>query len=208
MGGMVFDFSLQSITDKQKELKISNDSLLVISASSPTADIIVRVPSGNLENFMYRVADLGYYTGSSHLHVDDKSLEFLQNSLKQRASNQVMHQMPSKKSIASAKTTQEIMEQSIARQIENRMINADVNYSLVSLKLFQNPVIRREVIANYVLSDYGLPLGQRFSNAISAGSGYFFDFLLAIVHLWMFLLAGILVYILYRYSQRKGKVLA
>lgn len=94
----------------------------------------------------------------------------------------------------------------VNQEIANRAIDAGVNYSTVSLSLFQNPLVRKEVIANYIISDYQLPFGQRLQQAASNGWQYFLGFLLTLVHFWMFILLGILCYFGYRHFIQKKRL--
>ncbi|HEY1112647.1 MAG TPA: hypothetical protein VGE66_03770, partial [Chitinophagaceae bacterium] len=78
--------------------------------------------------------------------------------------------------------------------------------SSVDLSLFQNPVVRKEVIANYVISDYQLPFGQRVSNALRDGWQAFLAFVLVLAHLWMFIVLAIAGLLLYRYWLQKRRL--
>jgi hypothetical protein len=83
LGGKIFHQQLETVEGERKELKMSDDSLMVITAYTPRQAITVRIPSENLELFIHNIADLGYYTSSSRLDIEDKSLVFLENELKQ-----------------------------------------------------------------------------------------------------------------------------
>ncbi|MCU7549078.1 DUF4349 domain-containing protein [Chitinophagaceae bacterium LB-8] len=207
LGGMIFNQSFESVEGERKELKISTDSLLVISTVAPQADITARIPSENLEAFMYSVADLGYFTGSSQLNIDDRSLSYLENALKEKARTAVLSQTAIQKNKPSENIkTIALKDEAIEQQIQNRAIDADVKYSPVNLHLFQNSLVRKEVIANYIIADYQLSFGKRFSNAISDGWQYFQAFVLIMANLWMFILTAIVIYISFRYWKHKGKL--
>lgn len=92
LGGMIFSQNLESVETQTTELKLSNDSLLVITAYTPQAAITARIPSQHLETFMYQAAELGYYTSSSKLDIDDKSLQYLENALKHQVRKEVLSQ--------------------------------------------------------------------------------------------------------------------
>ncbi|HYH13876.1 MAG TPA: DUF4349 domain-containing protein [Flavisolibacter sp.] len=203
LGGMIFDQSLSAEESDRHELKLSSDSLLVITTYIPQASITARVPSEQLETFLYNVADLGYYTSSSNLHIDDRSLAYLENVLKQQNRATALAQ-PIKRDAASNLETIAVRDEAIAQHITNRAIDADVKYSTVTLSLFQNPLIRKEVIANYVLADYQLPFGKRLGHAFSDGWEYFLAFVIALSHFWMFILVGVGLLISYKYWQKRN----
>ncbi|MEP7231006.1 MAG: DUF4349 domain-containing protein [Ginsengibacter sp.] len=206
-GGMIYDQTYEAPEEGRNELKISPDSIMVVTTYMPQADMTVRVPSENLEEFMYNIADLGYFTGSSRLHIDDKSIGYLENVLKQKNRREVLttHDLNKSKSFTDAQTVA-VKDEITNQQIANRIIDADVNYSSVHLNLFQNSLVRKEIIANYVTSDYQLPFGKRLSNALSDGWQYFLGVVIALANLWMFILLTIAIVIGYKFAQQRSKV--
>ena len=206
MGGMIYHQELQSVEGERKELAISSDSLMIISTFSPKAYITARVPSDHLEDFMFSIAELGYYTNNSELHIEDKSLTYLENGLKQKNREEELNRpVPPGKKAASTLQTISIKDEAIEKNIINRTIDADVHYSLVCLSLFQNPLVRKEMIANYHISEYQLPYSKKLGDAMESGWEFFLNFLIALAHLWVFILAGILLWLAYRYYQQKSR---
>ncbi|MEO8109138.1 MAG: DUF4349 domain-containing protein [Ginsengibacter sp.] len=204
-GGMLFNQSYEGAGNRRNELKISADSLMVISTYTPQADITARVPAENLEEFMYGVADLGYFTESHTLNIDDKSIEYLENILKQKNRKDVLS--PGKvKSLTDIQTIG-VKDQIINRQMADRVIDAEANYSLVHITLKQNSLVRKEIIANYVIADYQLPFSKRLLNSLNDGWQYFLSFFIIIANLWVFILVTILAFIFYKSATRNSKAL-
>lgn len=206
--GMVYYQNFRSIEGRSKELKVSDDSLLVISTVTPQANITARVPSQHLEAFMIDASNLGYFTGNAQLQIDDKSLLYLENSLKQKNRESVLYNSSKRKadSITNLQTIQ-VGDEAIQKLIANKTIDADAAYGTVTLNLYQNALVRKEMIANYVISDYNLPFTERLSNALESGWDTFLNFLVAVSHLWMFILFALLIYCGYRiWQQRKGMI--
>jgi hypothetical protein len=206
LGGKIFHQQLETMEGERKELKMSDDSLMVITAYAPHAAITVRVPSENLELFLHNIADLGYYTSSSRLDIEDKSLAFLENELKQNNSQrELIKPGNTVKALASMQSIN-VKDAMIEQHIANRAIDADVNYSLVNISLFQNSLVRKEVIANYILTGYELPFHKRLLNAIGNGWEMFLSFVLFLAHLWMFLLVAGIAWITYHYFHQSRKM--
>jgi hypothetical protein len=205
-GGMLVHQNFESVEGERNELKRSSDSLLVITSFTPKADVTVRVPSEQLEDFIFHITQLGYLTVASQIDVNDKSLSYLQNFLKQQNRNDVLSQASKKGEKVNKVATIDLRDEAIEKQIANRAIDADVNYSTVNVNIFQNPLIKKEIVANYVISDYRLPFSQRLVISISAGWYSFLAFVLAVVHLWMFLVLAILAYTLYKYLLKNRKL--
>jgi hypothetical protein len=206
LGGKIFHQQLETIEGDRKELKISGDSLMVVTAYTPHSTITARIPSENLELFLHNIAELGYYTSSSQLDIEDKSLAFLENELKQKnRQHELSKPGNTVKSLASLQSIN-VKDAMIEQNIANRAIDADVNYSLVNISLFQNSLVRKEVIANYILTGYELPFSKRLLNAIGSGWEMFLSFLLFLAHFWMFLLVAGIAWITYRYFQQNRKM--
>ena len=205
-GGMVFNLSMEYEETGRNELPLSADSLMIVTVATPQANMTISMPSQNLEAFMYGVADIGYFTRSSTLNIDDRSLQYLENNLKQQSRIAVITgSLRRDKSFTLTRAIQ-VKDDVIDKQLANRSIDAQVNYSTVSLTLYQNQVIRKEVVANYAVADYQLPFSQRLGNAISNGWQMFQSFLLVLVHLWMFVFITAGGYFYYRFLQHKRKM--
>jgi hypothetical protein len=71
MGGMIFHLETDASETGRNELKLTADSLVVFTNISPRAEITARIPSENLEEFLYVVAGIGYYTAHNKLDIDD-----------------------------------------------------------------------------------------------------------------------------------------
>lgn len=57
LGGMITHQNITASEDGRKELKLSKDSLLLISTFTPRADVTVRVPVQHLEEFLFTLSD-------------------------------------------------------------------------------------------------------------------------------------------------------
>ena len=207
-GGMVYYQNFKSVNGGSRELKVSDDSLMVVSTVTPQANITVRVPSHNLERFIIDASELGYFTGSSQLQIDDKSLVYIENALKQKNRETVLYN-PAKQRKDSLGNVQSIQigDEAIQKFIANKTIDADAAYSTVTLSLYQNAIVRKEMIANYFIDDYNLPFTARLSNALISGWDSFLNFLIALSHLWMFILFALFVYCGYRLWQQRKRII-
>ena len=206
LGGMVFNQSVDYEETGRNELPLSADSLLIVTVATPQASITLRIPLQNLETFVYGVADIGYFTRSSTLNIDDRSLQYMENRLKQQSRTAVITgaSAHSEKSFTHTRAI-EVKDDVIDKQLANKSIEAQVNYSTVSLTLYQNQVIRKEVVANYAVDNYRLPFSRKLYNAITNGWEIFQSFLLVLAHLWIFIFTAAGAYFYYRFLQYKRK---
>ena len=195
--GMVFHQTIASNQINEKELSLSDDSLLIISTYSPTAFITVRVPSEKLHEFLFDVSSIGYLTDKSTLDIQDKSLEFLQNRLKQENRNSISTKS---NTINIVKLKDEATDQKIA----NLAIDADVRYSPVTIELYQNQIIKKEVVANHNISSYQLPFSTRIFTALNNGIVIFESFIVILFNIWAFILFGVVAYFGYRLYKKQS----
>jgi len=91
----------------------------------------------------------------------------------------------------------------IDQQIGNRQIDDAVKNSIVTLNFFQSNTINKEVIANDDPSAYNLPFFQRLVMAVQNGWGLFVDVVIGMANIWVFILAGIGVWMLVKYYKSK-----
>ena len=204
--GMITHLNIESREEQTKKLKVSNDTLMQVSIYSTNANITARIPSKSLEAFLFYVSDIGYFTSSTKMDIDDKSLHYLATHLKEENRMQFLNSVGNKNVKGKASFGLiETKDEAIDGEIAKRQIDADVRYSVVHLNLYQNPLVRKEMIANDSIDDYTLSFSKNLGNAFVAGWEIFLNLLLAIVHLWMFIVVGLLTWFLikfYRYSRR------
>lgn len=201
--GAVHYQNFRSPQTGRKELKVSDDSLLVITTASPQADMTIRIPSNALESFLFEVIDMGYHTDDITLRIDDKSLYFLENELKRK--NRIAAVTGRQQNADSNVTwrTLQVKDEAVAQFITNKAIDADVAYSTIQLVLFQNAVVQKEMIANYDIADYQLSLSTRIGHAFYKGWEVFLNLWVALLHLWPFAMLGIGLYAGWRFYQRR-----
>lgn len=205
-GGMVFNQQLDFNEINHKELRMSADSLLVITAFMPEANIMVRIPSVNLDSFIYSATATGYFTRSTTLEINDESIRYLENKMKRENRQEALSSaVVLNDKISYINKAVKLKDEAIGQEMSNRILDADVKFSTVRLHLIQNALIKKEVVANSSLEHFQLSFSSRFSNAFHSGWSYFINFLLTIVHLWMFIILAILGYFLVRVIQQRSK---
>ncbi|HJP64543.1 MAG TPA: DUF4349 domain-containing protein, partial [Mucilaginibacter sp.] len=63
--GMVMHHQTQSEMKASETIRLSNDSIMLVSAYNTTADMAVKIPAEKLENFINQVSHMGTYVNSS-----------------------------------------------------------------------------------------------------------------------------------------------
>lgn len=204
LGGMVMLYQLDASEDYSTSVPYSDDSMRVITRYTPQANMEVRIPTHQLDTFLFTVAKLGYYTRNSNMQVDDRSLSYLRNVRKQQVrTNAVESQLHQKRSTNDMVKNIQVQDEMIDQQIDNKYIDYDVLFSVVKIDLFQNALLREEVTIRANLSSYTAPFSYKMKQAFLSGWSHFQQLIIAITHLWMLIILFPLVYVLVKWMRKK-----
>ena len=207
LGGLVTHHDINSSLDNSKSIPLSNDSSLIVSSYVTHAEMYVRVPSAKLEEFMRQVASQATFINKSNLDIDDRSIDYLAQTLKQQSRQKIVGSQVEKNNLKTkdALTLADEQDKIINQKTNNLYTDAAVKYSMVQLSFLQNAYIRKESIANNDLNSYQSPFYKRLGDALVLGCIYFGDLLVGIAHLWAFILLGILGWLSFRFYKGKKK---
>jgi hypothetical protein len=205
--GIVMHHKTGSVPERSQDIRISNDSIMRVTAISTSAEMTVKVPSGRLEEFLNQVAHMGIYVNNRGMDISDESLTYLSSQLKLKNRNELVSQQKSGKIvIKNPSAVLALKDDQVDEQISNRGINEAVKNSVVSLSFYQSNAISKEMIANDNPSDYNLPFFSRLGMAIANGWAVFVDVIVGIAHLWVFVLLGIGCWVLIKRIRNKKAV--
>ncbi|WP_295675096.1 DUF4349 domain-containing protein [uncultured Mucilaginibacter sp.] len=204
INGMVIHHQMGSTAERSQDIRISNDSVMRVTAFNTTAEMTVKIPSTKLDEFLNQVGHLGIYVNDRSMDITDKSLDYLsaQLKLKNRA-ELVSQQRKGKIIIKKPEDVLNLKDDMIDQQIGNRQIDDAVKNSIVTLSFYQSNTINKEVIANDDPSAYNLPFFRRLGMAVENGWGIFVDVIIGMANLWVFILAGIGAWVLLRNYRGK-----
>ncbi|RYY85997.1 MAG: DUF4349 domain-containing protein [Chitinophagaceae bacterium] len=181
-----------------RELKMGTDSLLVLHALAPSASLTLRVPSAKLDEFLFEAARVASFINSSDLDVDDRTLDFVAAEWRAAARQQFLESPGTSRKVTGSTTALNIRDEQIQQRLEQRGIDDAVRYSTVRVELAQPPLLRREIVVNNNLDAYTPSFGSRLWESMERGWEMFAAVLLFGAHLWVFLLAGVLVWVAIR----------
>jgi hypothetical protein len=212
-GGYVTYTNLQSTIHDQIKTKISQDSTLETTKFSVENNISIRVPNTQLDTVIKSIARQIDYLDFRVIKADDVSLKLLSNQLSQKRS--VVNEHRVEKAIdTKGKKINDIMEaeNTLAtqkedndnRKIEHLSLQDQINFSTVTLQLYQNETTRQEITASEKDSDSYKPnLGIQILDALKSGWYILENILVALLHLWPFLLLGFVGYFIYKKYAKK-----
>jgi hypothetical protein len=202
--GTVSHHQMGSTPNRSLDIRISNDSVMRVTSFCTTTDITVKIPSKKVDDFMNQVSRMGIYVNSRSMDITDKSLDYLSAQLKLKSRAELVSQQKKGKVIIKNPANVLLLKDDmIDQQINNRGIDDAVRNSVVNLSFYQSNTINREIIANDDPSAYNLPFLNRLGMAIEKGWQVFVDVIIAITNLWVFVLAGVGIWVIVKYYRNK-----
>jgi len=212
-GGFVTNTNLQSNIHDQIKTKISQDSTLETTKYSVENNITIRVPNTQLDTVIKSIARQIDFLDFRIIKADDVSLKLLANQLSQKRS--AVNEKRVEKAIdEKGKKINDIMnaentldnqkEANDNRTIENLSIQDQVNFSTITLQLYQNETIKQEVSASEKDSNSYKPnLGIQIIDSLKNGWYLLEAIFVFFLNLWPFILLALGGYFIYRKYLKK-----
>lgn len=210
-GGFVTSTNLQSTIIDKSETKISQDSTLEITNFRVENNITIRVPNIRLDTVIKTIAKQIDFLEYRIIKADDVSLQMLSNQLTQnRTENQ--EKRLEKAIDTKGKKLNEVIaaednlntkkEQKDNSKIENLSLQDQVNFSTLTLQIYQRETIKEEMIAN--AKTYRQDFGSKILDGLISG-WYVIEGIIAVVaQLWSVILIGIGGYFIFKKYFHKG----
>jgi hypothetical protein len=195
-GGMVMHHNVAASVEQTHDVSLNNDSVMRVSAFNTSADMIVKLPVEQVDDFLNLVTRMGIYITERKMDIEDKSLDYLQSQLKlKNRADLVAREKTGKVTIKDPTAVLNLKDDLVDEQISNRRIDDEVKYSTISLSFYQSNTIYKEVIANDDPSAYNPPFYKRIANALENGWQLFSEIIIGLMNLWVFILVGIAAWI-------------
>jgi hypothetical protein len=208
LGGLVMHTDIKTLEMDSKLIPVSNDSLQAISTYNLEAQMTVRVPSEHLNDLVQAVTHDATLIRTVMVDIDDRSIDYLSSSLKQRSRQQILNKQLKKDTLKNNDVLELANQQEavIDSKMNNYRTDASVRYSTVSLRFNQNSLLKKEIIPNNDLNAYQLPAYIRFKDAFASGFDFFLSLIIGIVYVWPIFLLGAGGWAAYRYIQGRLKI--
>lgn len=203
-GGFVTLSELRSNITENDETQVSQDSLLKTSRYEVNNTIALRVPNIKLDTLLRSLAKEVQFLDYRVIKADDVNLQLLANELSQQRNantskrlenaidkkgNKLKDINESEENLASKK------ENSDNAYINSLSLKDQVNFSTVTLELYQNEQLRYEMVANEKnVNAYRPNLGLQVWESIKTGWFIFEGIIAFLVQLWPFFFFGFLAW--------------
>ena len=212
-GGFVTYTQLNSNIDNKTTVAISADSSLETIYYSVVNNMTLRVPTEKLDTTLKTIAQLIDYLDYRTIKADDVALQLLSNKLTQQRTQNIEKRITKAidnrgKKLRETTSAEELLaskqEQSDVAKVSNLSLNDQINYSTITLSIYQRQALKRELIANEKNIDIYTPgLGSKLLEALKTGWEMLEAIIVFFAQLWWFLLFGAIGYMIYRISRKR-----
>jgi hypothetical protein len=212
-GGFVTYTNLQSNIHDQIKTKISQDSTLETTKYTVENNITIRVPNTQLDTVIKTIAKQIDFLDFRVIKADDVSLKLLSNQLLQKRSAATEKRV--EKAIdTKGKKINDVMEaeNTLANQkeandnrvIDNLSLQDQINFSTITLQLYQNETIKQEIMASEKDGNAYKPnLGLQVLDSFKSGWYIIEAIFVFIINLWPFILIGSGGFFIYKKYAKK-----
>ncbi|CAM3494811.1 DUF4349 domain-containing protein [Flavobacterium gelidilacus] len=212
-GGFVTYTNLQSTILEEDKTKMSQDSTLVSTKYLVENDITIRVPNTQLDTVIKTIAKQIHFLNYRVIKADDVTLQMLSNKMAQKRSDssekRVANSIDTKgkklnQIIEAENTLDDKKEQNDANKLQNLSLDDQVNFSTLTLQIYQDETITQEMVANEKsLNSYRPNIGLQIWESLKSGWFILENILAFLVSLWPFFLIGFLGFLGYKKFLKK-----
>jgi hypothetical protein len=202
--GTLASFGIQSEVQQSEKVSYSADSLLELTSYRTEGSITASIPTDKLDEFTNKVAKMAIFVDQQSLAMDDQSITYLANKLKNQNRTEAVQQLNknvSKKN-NNVKTAVDLKDSAIDNKINNMVIDSKVNYSIITLNFYQDNTVQKLVVGNDRLQDYRPNFFTRLWLNLQNGWVIFMEVILAIANLWMLIFILVIGYLAYKHFRK------
>ncbi|MBO9728797.1 MAG: DUF4349 domain-containing protein [Chitinophaga sp.] len=229
LGGVVVESSLSNESVQQYQLPYSSDSIKRMLIYTPTANLTLKVPAERLDSVDQSLTAIASYIEHRTIKAEDMTFKYLANALKNEqhekkaakedaaatrrekqgkppvekvvtGDNAIVVAGDNAAALNAATYKDQKDEAVIDRQMSNLAILDDVNYSTLTVQLYQPEVTDVQIVLNpAAVSRAGF--GTELLTALKDGTVVLRNIFLFFVQIWPFLIAAVLAWMGYRKLQ-------
>jgi hypothetical protein len=210
-GGFVTYTNLQSTISDKNETKISQDSTLEITKYAVENNITIRVPNVRLDTVIKTIAKQIDFLEYRVIKADDVSLQILSNQMAQNRSSKQEKRLEKAIDTKGKKLNEVVAaednlnaknEQNDIAKVENLSLQDQVNFSTLTLQIYQRETIKEEMVAN--AKTYRQDFGSKILDGIISGWYVIEGIIAVLAQLWSVILIGIGGYFIFKKYFHKG----
>ncbi len=213
--GYVTHAELETRTFQNEEVEISEDSVLHNRTYEITNSITIRVPSRYFEKVLREIQPIMVYIDHQNIAADDVSASLLATELSKKRFSKFEDRYAKeidkkgkklKETTTSEEKLLELQTQADMNKVQALSLKDQINYSTLTIELYQPMANTVEVLAN---TDNRLAVQPsffaRFSNSLQTGWFFIEDILIFFATYWFFILIALGGYWIYKTYAKSVK---
>lgn len=212
-GGFVTSTELKSNIINTSTAKVSSDSLVETTRFVVENNMIIRVPNTLLDTTLKTIARQIDYLDYRIIKADDVSLKLLSNDLSQKRNQDNQKRVEDAianrgkklgETLNAEDRLHDSQTQSDEAKLSNLSMKDQINFSTLSLSLYQREEFKKVVIANPDNEEYKTSIGVRIMDGLKTGWNILEEILIFFVNIWTLIALGVIVWILIRRRKKKS----
>lgn len=213
-GGFVTSTELRSNVVNVSQVKKSTDSIVETTRFVVENNMVIRVPNTLLDTTLKTIARQIDYLDYRIIKADDVSLKLLSNDLSQKRNQQNQARVEDAiknrgkklgETVDAEDRVYDSQTQADEAKISNLSMKDQVNFSTLSLSLYQKEALKRETIADSESEEFRTNIGVRLVDGLKTGWHILEEIIVFIVHLWAFILIGFVGWFIYKKFKSRPK---
>jgi hypothetical protein len=207
-GGFVTFTDLKSTVNEHDETQVSQDSILETTKYTVDNTITLRVPNTQLDTVLTLLAKEVDFLDSRLIKADDVALQLLSNKLAQKRLTKSQQRLEKgidtkgKKINDIANAEDKVLDretESDEQIIKNLSLEDQVNFSTVTLYLYQRETVKKELVFHEKNSNWYRPhIGLQIWDNLKTGWFMLESIIAFVTQLWALILIGVLGYLGYK----------
>lgn len=203
-GGFVTHSGLNSVIDNQSVTSVSADSSVETIKYTVNNDITIRVPNNRLDTTLKAIAALTEYLDHRNIHADDVALQI---KAKEKAIKRPQLFTTAQKGNTLNQAAIDLQKEADEADIATLSLRDQIDYSTVTLSIYQRQESKRWLIANDKgITPYQPGLGLRLWDSVKTGWYLAEELLVQLTRLWLVFLLAVLGYICFKKYKKRNRV--
>ncbi|HEY8401571.1 MAG TPA: DUF4349 domain-containing protein [Cytophagaceae bacterium] len=208
LGGFVIYTNLKSDIEYRTQTQISKDSLLETTHYTIVNSMKLRVPNYRLDTTLKAIGKLVDYMDYRIIQADDAGLEYLSHTLTQnrvKKSESRVNKLVEKdqkdlwESVDIEDKLYYRQEQADDALIAKYRLKDQIEFSTVSLHIYQKQATQNELVANNKnIKAYEASFGVKVKDAFYSGWKVLEALILFLIEVWWLILTGVVVLLVYK----------
>lgn len=206
-GGFTTISNLNSEIKNSHTYSISQDSSVEITEFVVKANLTVRVPKANLDTFLRSIAPMIVFINKRNVSAHDIQLDILESELAQLRNQTFVEETKAAPVNSTNGRVAALSAQADAdaAKIERLMMLDKVEYSTVTIDIYQNSEVRYEKNANQNKDLFTPGFGERLWSSIKVGFIIIEELFLFFVKMWGLIVVGLIIFIATRFIIKRYK---